>query len=319
MMNKILICFVLVCIGGSKGLPQSVPPIFSAKEIIIQPLSVLNSPAKEANVALAPDKKSLYFMSERGHQPWSTRRDEKDSITHDGDIWIAHKEKGQWQKPSCLPAKINTGSGEDEPSFSADGLTLYFQSWDFGWENDGGPYYFTTLNGLSMTKPTGLGGGVNKFFKQRGFYGTDGMCVSPNGKFLIFASAYHYTMPMDLYISYKTTKGWSFPVPIQGVNTEGDERAIFIAADNRTLYFASNGRKGLGGMDLYTAKIASNASVGNITALKEPFNSSENEQGFFIPPSGEEAFLIRNGNIYHAYIKPPTPAPRQNSPPKSRK
>ncbi len=35
------------------------------------------------------------------------------------------------------------------------------------------------------------------------------------------------------------------------INTDGDEMSPFIHFDGKTLYFASDGRTGLGGFDIY--------------------------------------------------------------------
>ena len=45
---------------------------------------------------------------------------------------------------------------------------------------------------------------------------------------------------------------WSEPLNIgSNVNTAADESAPFLAADDKTLYFSSNGYPGYGGHDIY--------------------------------------------------------------------
>lgn len=59
---------------------------------------------------------------------------------------------------------------------------------------------------------------------------------------------------MDLYVSYLEGSGWSEPINLgPEINTEGDEVFPWLAPDG-TLYFASDGHTGLGGLDVYSSK-----------------------------------------------------------------
>lgn len=57
------------------------------------------------------------------------------------------------------------------------------------------------------------------------------------------------------------------------INTPGDEMFPFIHLD-KTLYFASNGYGGLGGMDLFYSHLDANKSFTNPTNLGASINSS---------------------------------------------
>lgn len=84
--------------------------------------------------------------------------------------------------------------------------------------------------------------------------------VSKNGMYLFFAS----DMPggkggKDLYVCKKTEGGWSSPENLGSeINTENDEEFPYIREDG-TLFFSSNGHKGLGRFDIFTAKLSSGA------------------------------------------------------------
>jgi hypothetical protein len=98
-------------------------------------------------------------------------------------------------------------------------------------------------------------------------FGTDGMAVSADGKLFVVACGPDYRGPMDLYYSIKGNQGWTFP-KIMGVSTTGDERSVFIAADNRTIYFSSDGMGGFGGLDLYQFEMPDNMRPEKITYVK---------------------------------------------------
>lgn len=244
-------------------------------------------------------------MSDRGGQKWSRRPDTLDRF--DGDIWESERINGEWQAPRCLDATVNTERGEDEPNISRDGQTVIFQSWQPGWQNSGGPYYSAQLQSGTWAKPVGLGGGITLFFTQmrkqtNDQYGTDGAAFSPNGKLFVVACGADYDGPMDLYFSRKAGKaGWSSCQKLD-ISTDGNERSVHLAADGRTLYFASNGLGGLGGLDIFKATLNDDGTVTNVTNLGEPFNTKADDYGFIVSADGNEAYFIRNGDVYMAKL-----------------
>lgn len=59
----------------------------------------------------------------------------------------------------------------------------------------------------------------------------------------------------DIYVSLWNGENVSVPVNLGGrINSEGDECTPFLDADNRTLYFSSNGHNGLGGQDVFVSR-----------------------------------------------------------------
>ncbi|KOY87440.1 hypothetical protein AD998_16000 [bacterium 336/3] len=292
--------------------------------IIEQPANIpvskqyrLNSSYREVNMSITPDGRYMFFMSSRGLMPWSTANYTtfKGQPQYDGDIWYSERKGKDWQTPICIGANINTRMGEDEPNVSPDGQVVYFQSWhnEVGnsWEDDGGPYYKASRFGSSWGKKTGLGGGISSFFRENR-YATDGMTISPDGKVFIVAAGKDYDGAMDLYISYLQNGYWTSP-KVLSISTFGDERSPFIAADGETLYFASDGYNGFGGLDIYKvslkdAKVSSNPKVYNIGS---PFNTARHDYGFTITSDGKETYFIRDGDIYFADV---TKSPKEMKP-----
>ncbi len=281
-------------------------PVLKLKgNITITRLNQINSPYQEANLSITPDGKRMFFMSDRGGQKWSRRPDTLDRF--DGDIWESERINGEWQAPRCLDATVNTGRGEDEPNISPDGQAVIFQSWQPGWQNSGGPYYSAQLQNGAWAKPVGLGGGINLFFTQmrkqtNDQYGTDGAAFSANGKLFVVACGVDYDGPMDLYFSRKAGKaGWLYCQKLD-ISTDGNERSVHLAADGRTLYFASDGLGGFGGLDIFKATLNDDGTVTNVTNLGEPFNTKADDYGFIVSADGNEAYFIRNGDAYMAKL-----------------
>ena len=86
------------------------------------------------------------------------------------------------------------------------------------------------------------------------------------------------------------------------MSTPGDERSLFIAADNRTVYFASDGYGGYGGLDIFRTRRNDEGLFVDIVNIGEPFNSSDDDYSFIITATGEEAYFVRNGDIFYCNL-----------------
>ncbi len=120
--------------------------------------------------------------------------------------------------------------------------------------------------------------------------------VSPDNKFLYFTS----DKPggyggKDLYVCERSKNGKLGEPKNLGseINTFGDELYPFIAKDN-TLYFSSSGRKGFGGLDIYSATL-NGTKWSNIKNLMQPFNGNKEDFGYVIDPNNpSNAYLSSN-------------------------
>jgi peptidoglycan-associated lipoprotein len=136
--------------------------------------------------------------------------------------------------------------------------------------------------------------------------------ITDNGNTLYFSS----NMPggaggADLYMCIKNATGaWAPPVNLINVNTDGNERSPAIDKNN-TLYFSSDGRVGMGGLDIYSVKRG-----GVIKNEGYPLNSPQDDFAFSVNDEGGIAYLSsdRDGgtgsdDIYKVYqrIVPTTP------------
>lgn len=305
-MKKHLLYFLLLGILGSTALvnpllgQQKAALLLDHKDRIrTQKLDILNSPYRETNLSITPDGRYLFFMSMRGGREWSNSyMTFKGDSVFDGDIWYTEKVAGAWKRPRCMPQGINTRNGEDEPNVSADGRRVYFQSWNPLIEMTGGPYYKAERTGSRWGRPQGLGGGITQFFKI--YRATDGMSISPKEDlFLVAAGLNSYEAPMDIFYSRKTEYGWTYCKKL-GLSTNGNERSVFIAGDGRTIYFSSDGYKGMGGLDIFKTTIQSDGTLGEVINLGAPFNTPGDDFGFILTKDGSEAYFVRDGDIYFA-------------------
>jgi outer membrane protein OmpA-like peptidoglycan-associated protein len=98
---------------------------------------------------------------------------------------------------------------------------------------------------------------------------------------------------MDIWVTTMTAEG-EFSIPENlgpEINTPGDDAAPFIHSDGRTLYFASNGRVGMGGYDLYYATRLPDGTWTSPKNLGYPINSPADEINIFINASGTMAYI----------------------------
>lgn len=124
--------------------------------------------------------------------------------------------------------------------------------------------------------------------------------LSANGQELYFAS----DRPggyggMDIYVTVFSGGKWGLPINLgPNVNTAGNEVFPFIFQDG-TLYFASDGWGGLGGLDIFFCKNIDGIEMENATNLGAPFNSSMDDFGFVLAPSGQMGYFTsaRSGGI----------------------
>ena len=276
---------------------QEIEILVHPNKILISEIKQLNSRERECNISIMPDGKTLYFMS--------TRALKNSSVGENGDIYQSKFIDNTWQKPTPLGENINTASGEDEPSVDAQGESIYYQSWADDWVKKNGPYFNAKRSSKGWGKGIGLGGGITQFFDEEfsaNFgYGTDGMAVSSDGNLFVVACGPDYEGDMDIYYSTKKNGVWSYP-KIMGISTDGDERSVFIAGDNKTIYFSSDGHGGFGGLDIFKVVIDKSGKLGNVINIGAPFNTAADDQGFVASVDGKSAFFIRDLDIFFADI-----------------
>jgi len=99
---------------------------------------------------------------------------------------------------------------------------------------------------------------------------------------------------LDIWYSLIDPKfGYSQPINIKEINTSNDDITPFYNVENDFLYFSSDGRLGLGGLDIYkSAKI--NDAFGGVVGLGSPFNSSYNDIYYFEDLADTTAYLSSN-------------------------
>ncbi|MCC6459237.1 MAG: OmpA family protein [Saprospiraceae bacterium] len=101
---------------------------------------------------------------------------------------------------------------------------------------------------------------------------------------------------MDLYVSYRVGESWSEPVNLGGaVNSKGNEAFPFVHADN-TLYYASDGLEGKGGLDLFYV-IPDGSDWTKPVNMGEPFNSGGDDFGMIVDLNKINGYYSSSGQV----------------------
>jgi outer membrane protein OmpA-like peptidoglycan-associated protein len=121
-------------------------------------------------------------------------------------------------------------------------------------------------------------------------------CLSEDGKTMFFTS----DMPggfggTDLYKSIKNENGtWGKAENLGNqINTEGNEMFAFCDEKNNTLYFASDGHFGLGGLDVFSCSL-SNGEANQVVNLGSPINSKEDDFSFILEKKSVTGYFASN-------------------------
>lgn len=187
-----------------------------------------------------------------------------------------------------LPPPFNSGAPEGGVSLTADGSELYYSVIHTvnGYANS--DIYCVRREGGRWQQPVALGAQVND---DRSWESQP--TVSADGQTLLFASNRKGGQGgIDIWRCHRLPNGdWSRAENLgANVNTAGNEKSPFLAADGRTLYFLSDGWQGFGGYDIYFTNLAD--PYGNRpTNLGLPINTESDEISFGVTADGRRAYF----------------------------
>jgi outer membrane protein OmpA-like peptidoglycan-associated protein/tetratricopeptide (TPR) repeat protein len=124
--------------------------------------------------------------------------------------------------------------------------------------------------------------------------------LSGDGKTLFFVTVrpgnlgYDINQPShDIFMSKRNADGtWGPAKPLPAsINTRDQEKAPFMHSDSHTLYFASSGHKGVGGMDIYYCQMNADGSFSTPKNIGVPINTDGDELGIVVTADGEVAYF----------------------------
>lgn len=217
--------------------------------------------------------------------------------TGNGYLRLYFKDKDQ-DSINLFPIDADTRYHIGSASFSRDGKELYFTLTRIPEKSELSNGKLRTINvELYSSKQDAAGkwsSPVAFAYNNVKEYSVGDPFLSAEGNTLYFSS----NMPgglggTDLYACFRTDGGdWGKPVNLKEVNTPGNERSPAFDKDNN-LYFSSDGRIGMGGLDIYKAK-SKGGSIGQIENMGYPVNSAQDDFAFNMNDLGGKVYLSSN-------------------------
>jgi outer membrane protein OmpA-like peptidoglycan-associated protein len=221
------------------------------------------------------------------------------------DFYISYYTDGEWQKAFNAGAPLNTPQNEGAQTLSSNGNYMFFTACDRPDGLGSCDLYFSALIEGRWSVPSNLRSPVNTSYWE------SQPSISADGRTLFFSS----NRPggsggKDIWFSRLNDKNmWTNPVNMgKTINTEGDEMSPFIHFDGRSLYFASDGRIGMGGFDMYLTRMNTDSTWTEPVNLGFPINTINDEMGLVIESGGEKAYFSsirdkQNGkDIFYFYL-----------------
>ncbi len=277
-MKKLLLAFLL-------GLTQ-----MSFSQDIYAPINLgtkVNSKFGELSPYLSADGREMYFL--RGMP--------RKGVDHDvQSLWYSRQnESGEWSVAKYMSSPFNVGlTHSSVDGISPDNNIMLIKGYFInGTRSNTFGYSFVKKENNIWKSPEGIE--IDKLNEMRlGEY--VGAQMTPDGKsILIYFSEAVGSKNSDMYICFKTSdKHYSTPKYLKELNTQYDESGMFLASDNRTLYFSSNRKGGLGDNDIYkTTRLDDSWDKWSEPVNMGPTINSEKWDNYFtLDARGEYAYMV---------------------------
>ena len=256
----------------------------------VKRMDVFNSRRADFSPMLFGDEyEKLYFTSTRNE----AQGNELSGITgaKPGDIFVSEKDdKGKWGRPQTIESGLNSEYDEGSCSFTPDGTTMYLT------QCSSDPDYPRYANIVTSARSDASWGKPQKVELTRDTLSSYAHpAISPDGQWLYFVS----DMPggkggLDIWRVRLTTSGLGGVENLgEPINTAGDEMFPTFRP-NGDLYFSSNGHPGLGGLDIFIAKVVNRKY--QLEHPGYPLNSQGDDFGMTFEGPHNRGFFSSNRN-----------------------
>lgn len=262
----------------------------AGSQYIVKKMDIFNSRRADYSPMFCGDQyEQLFFTSTRNE----AEGDELSGITgtKNGDIFFSQKdEKGKWERPQTITSGLNTEFDEGACCFSPDQRTMYLT------QCVSDPSYPRYATIATSNRADAAWGKAQKLEITRDTLSSFAHpAVSPDGEWLYFTS----DMPggkggLDIWRVRITGHGLGGVENLgEPINTPGDEMFPTFRP-NGDLYFSSNGHQGLGGLDIYIAKLDKSGKKIVIEHPGYPLNSQGDDFGMTFEGAHNRGFFSSN-------------------------
>lgn len=209
------------------------------------------------------------------------------------NMYVSEIEDGELKKPESFTKEIRSKYHDGPVSFSNDGTFMAFTRNKINDKSEDDVVelliFFSSYVDEKWTEPV-------PFKLNNKEYQVEDPCLTPDGNTMYFAS----NMPggfggSDLYKVTRVDNGeWGAAVNLgSAVNTEGDEMFPFFESANKILFFTSNGRFGLGGLDIFYCSV-NGSDFGNVKNAGYPLNTQYDDFAAIIDSQLNKGYISSN-------------------------
>ena len=252
-----------------------------------QRIEGVSSAENEALPFLSVDGQTMYYLREMPVDREKTFY-HRELERKQWRLCFSRRQDSVWSRGVELPPPFNSGDPEGSVSVTADGTELYYSviHRSNGYANS--DIYCVRHRDGKWGSPRNCGPQVNgdRTWESQ-------PSISADGQTLYFASNRKGGQGgTDIWRCRRLKNGdWSRAENLgSNINTAGNERFPFIAADGHTLYFLSDSWQGFGGYDVYFTDL--NDTYGNRpTNLGLPINTEGDEISFGITADGQQGYF----------------------------
>lgn len=242
----------------------------------------INSEFEDYAPVLTTDESEIVFTTRR--RDGNTNENVADDNKPYEDIFYSKKSGDKWSKAQNI-GPINIKFSESSLAFAPDGKTLFV----YRDEGNGDIYSTERKSDGTWGELEPLPGIINSSYRE------SSVSITKDGELLYFASERPGGLGgSDIYVCSKDSRGEWSKVKNLGptINTELDEDGPFIDYSQKTLYFSSQGRKGMGGFDIFKSNL--------LNADKNEWSEPEN-MGYPINSPDDDIYFSGTKDGKHWY------------------
>jgi outer membrane protein OmpA-like peptidoglycan-associated protein/tetratricopeptide (TPR) repeat protein len=277
-----------------KANPNYIPTLVDKTKMFdISPTSINSKGQSDFGAVLSNDK-TLYFVSTRNT---SKKTDKWNNQPYLDIFKSTRSDNGTLSEPTSV-SELNTPFHDGPVTISNDGNTMFFARDGLSEgqyaKSKSGNYKVGQQGLYKAIKVNDKWGQIEALPFNSTSYSVTNPSLSKDGKTLFFAS----NMPggigeSDIWKVSIESNGYGTPQNLgDKINTTERENFPFITDDN-LLYFASSGKSGLGGFDVF--KIDLNAT-GEVENLGKPVNSEKDDFSFTFNKTANVGYFSSNRN-----------------------
>ena len=245
----------------------------------------INSSYQETKPVISPDGNTLFFARQNYPENYTGSNDPQ-------DIYISQRQNGSWSSARNIGEPLNDKHPNGVSSVSPDGNTILIIN--------GYNEYGDVLEGASISHRKGGRWQHPQMINIQEFYNLNEYIdyyLANNERTLLLAIETDESFgDQDLYVSFRIDeRNWSQPVNLgRQINSVSPEFSPFLAADNKTLFFASYGHDGYGDADIFYSKRLDDSwqNWSKPENLGTDVNTKEFEGYYTIDAAGENAYFV---------------------------